>query len=83
MGLEGHEIHDLQVRDPQFGEDIHVHGGHAELVLPPLSPLLPQTGPVSQVAEHGGLQPAVLPLHVEVGVQRDGEILVGHLRYTR
>ena len=79
MSLEGHEIHDLQVWYPQFREDVHIDGSHAELVLPPLPPLLPEARPVSRVTEHGGLQSPVLPLHIEVRVQRDGEVLVGHL----
>ena len=81
MCFEGHEVHDLQVRYPQFRQDVHVDGGHAEFVLPPLPALLPGGGPGSAlVAEHGGLQSAVLPLHVEVRVQRDGEISVRHLQ---
>ena len=79
MSLEGHEIHDLQVWYPQFREDVHVDGGHAELVLPALPSLPSKVRPVGRVTEHGGLQSPVLPLHIEVSVQRDGEILVRHL----
>ena len=82
MGLERHEVHDLEVWYPQFGEDVHIDGGHAELVLPALPPLLPEAGPVSEVTEHGGLQSPVLPLHIEISIQRDGEILVRHLQCT-
>lgn len=83
MCLEGHEVHDLQVWYPEFRQDVHIDGGHAELVLPTLSPLLPGGGSGgAPITEHGGLKSPVLPLHIEVGVQGDGEILVRHLQYS-
>ena len=30
--LEGHEVHDLQVRDPELGQDVDIDCGHGELV---------------------------------------------------
>ena len=32
MRLEGHEVHDLQVRDPELGQDVDIDCGHGELV---------------------------------------------------
>ena len=81
MCLEGHEIHDLQVWYPELGQDVHVDGRHTELVLPSLPALQPLPRPGGLVTEHGGDQSPVLPLHIEIRIQSDGEILVRHLEH--
>ena len=75
MGLEAHEVHDLEVRDPELGQDVHVDGRHAELV-PDGPGLGGVAGPVAEVAEQRGDEALVPPLHVEIRVQRDREVLV-------
>ena len=75
MCLEAHEVHDLEVRDPELGQDVDVDGRHAELV--PDAPGLGEVaGAAGEVAEQGGHETLVPPLHVEIRVQRDREVLV-------
>ena len=50
MGLEAHEVHDLEVGDPELGQDVDVDGRHAELV--PDAPGLGEVaGAAGEVAE--------------------------------
>ena len=50
MCLEAHEVHDLEVRDPELGQDVDVDGRHAELV-PDAAGLGGLAGAAGEVAE--------------------------------
>lgn len=78
MRFKRHQVHDLQVRNPKLGQNVHIHRCHGER-------LVGQTGvlPRGCLTEETGDESVIPPLHVEVGVERDGEVLVRYLQRSR
>ena len=73
VSLEWHEIHDLQVRDPELGKNIHIDSSHAELLIAATCPAF---------VEKCGNKTVISPLHIEIRVQGDREVFVRHLVST-
>ena len=73
VSLEGHEVHDLEVRDPELGQNVDIDRGHGELV----PRRIVRAGGV--IPKQGGDQSRVLPLDVEISIQCDREVLIRHL----
>ena len=70
VSLKGHKVHDLEVGDPELGQDVDIHRSHGEFV--PHRPVC--SGCV--IVKQGGHQSLVLPLDVEISIQCYGEILI-------
>ena len=60
VSLEGHEVHDLEVRNPELGQNVHIDRRHGELV--------PHRGPGGVILKQRGHQSRILPLNVEISI---------------
>ena len=60
VSLEGHEVHDLKVWNPELGQNVDIDRRHGELV--------PHCGSGVVILKQGGHQSRVLPLHVEISI---------------
>ena len=74
VSLKGHEVHNLEVGDPELGQDVDIDRGHGELV----PHRLVWSGGV--IVKQRGHQSLVLPLDVEISIQCYREILIRHLK---
>ena len=63
VSLERHEVHNLEVRDPELGQNVDIDGGHGELV-----PHRPVRSGGQIFVKQGGHQSLVLPLDVEISI---------------
>ena len=70
MSFKRHEVHDLQIWNPQLRKNIHIDRCHTELFL---------FAVFSAFVKQSRNKAVISPLYIEVSIQGDGKIFVRHL----